>query len=156
MASVIRRMDNLRIRKAQLTDLFAIAAVNLSAFGSTSHPYSLRQNFDLFNDTYLVAELDNQVIGYCLAAIRPGTEEGWILDLAVLSELQGSGIGRQLTKSACELLCSRGVKLVYLTADPNKVHLRKFYESFGFNVERQEADYFGPGKNRLVMRTTLY
>ena len=148
-------MKHLQIRKAQLKDLSAIAAVNLSAFGNPSHPYSLRQNFDLFGETYLVAELDDVVVGYCLSAIQPKTNNAWILDLAVLAERQGSGIGKRLTEAACKLLRTNGVETVYLTVNPNKDYLRVFYEGFGFVIDHEEKAYFGPGNDRLVMRARL-
>lgn len=148
-------MESIQIRKAELQDLPAIAQVNLSAFGNPSYPFSLRQNFDLFQDTYLVAYMEDLIVGFCLSAIKPQTDEGWVLDMGVLREHQGNGIGRALLERALELLRSRGINAAYLTVDPAKLGAKKLYESFGFEVHSEEKEYFGPGKHRLVMRCNL-
>ena len=92
--------ENILIRKTELQDLTAIAEVNFSAYGNKSSPFHLRQNFDLFQKTYLVACLEKQVIGFCLSAIKPQTNIGWVLDMGVLQEHQRKGIGRGLLDHA--------------------------------------------------------
>ncbi|MCB0319729.1 MAG: GNAT family N-acetyltransferase [Bdellovibrionales bacterium] len=154
---MIESKDNLgaQVRKAELGDLHSISEVNLKAFGNSSHPYSLRQNFDLFHETYFVAVIDNKVIGFCLAAIKPRTPESWILNIGIVPELQRKGIGTLLLRRAFKELQERGATTVSLTVDPKKASTQALYARLGFEVVGEETTYYGKDKHRLVMRARL-
>lgn len=146
---------NLVIRKVRLDDLPSIDKVNESAYGHPGNPYCLRQYFDLFHESYLVAESDGSVVGFCIGGIKPHSADGWILDLAVLTEKQGRGIGRKLLEETCEILRSLGVRNLYLTVDPSNIRTLGLYERFNFVAQGEEKSYFGDNRDRLIMRFDL-
>ncbi len=143
------------IRHVKLEDLPVVSEVNKSAYGNPSDPYCLRQYYDLLNETYYVAELDGNVVGFCISAVKPRTDEGWIIDLAISKDNQHSGIGRKLLTNALEVLSNLDVKSVFLTVDPKKENAVQLYRSFNFSVVGEEENYFGDGQHRLLMNATI-
>jgi ribosomal-protein-alanine N-acetyltransferase len=148
-------MRNFKIRNVTLEDLPRISEVNHSAFGSPSHPYSLRQNFDLFSETYYVGILDEQLIGYCLGALKPLSNIGWILDLGLKKEYSGKGLGMEIFRKTCSQMKELGAEEIFLTVAKTKVGLIKKFRENMFIEVRNEDSYFGPGNDRIIMKSTL-
>ncbi|MFJ9019211.1 GNAT family N-acetyltransferase [Streptomyces sp. NPDC102259] len=90
-------------------------------------------------EDYLVAELDDRVIGYvrlapptplaCNAHVRQ------IQGLAVLDEGRGRGVGRALIRAAFEEARRQGARRITLRVLGHNTPARKLYESEGFVVE---------------------
>jgi len=110
------------------------------------------RNFIMPNDDYLqtlldrespffvVALLDGVVIGGLTAHILPSTYfpsgEVYIYDLAVQTEYQGKGVGRQLIASLKEYSTSLGMKEIFVQADIEDQHAVDFYNATGGTAER--------------------
>lgn len=112
----------------------------VAAFSEEENKVIVKLVDDLFLETFrppirhLVAEIDNQVIGYvayspiCLEAGASLT--GYILSpLAVSPEHQHGGVGSSLVKRGIEILSKEGVDVLLVYGDP------KYYERFGFEKE---------------------
>src|SRR5690606_37547358 len=132
----------------------ALTAVEREAFGDEAyHAFFFRQAHDLWPELLRVAEASSgDIAGYVLAApaARPG--EAWVLSAAVRAAHRGRGLGAALMEDVQGVLSSRGARAVYLTVAPGNAGAVRLYRRLGFEVEREEADYFGPGERRLVMR----
>lgn len=86
------------------------------------------------NGQVIVAEFNGQIAGF--AAVVSGELDG----LFVEPDLWGRGIGRALIDQATQEARRRGLALT-VTANPST---RRFYESCGFSVEKEEPTRFGP------------
>lgn len=119
----------------------------VAAFSEEENKVIVKLVDDLFLETFrppikaLVAEIDNQVIGYvayspiCLEAGASMT--GYILaPLAVSPEHQHGGVGSSLIKRGIEILSKEGADVLLAYGDP------KYYERFGF--EKESARSFVP------------
>jgi ribosomal protein S18 acetylase RimI-like enzyme len=102
-----------------------------------------RQSIDADCDAHpagiLVAEAeDGRIVGYITTRLNPETGLGWVPNLAVEPDCQGTGIGKQLMQAALEYLRAAGMthaKIETLTANERG---QAFYPSFGFvEVARQ-------------------
>lgn len=90
-------------------------------------------------EDYLVAEVEDRVIGYirlglptplaCNAHVRQ------IQGLAVLDEGRGRGVGRALIRAAAEEARRRGARRITLRVLGHNTPARGLYESEGFVVE---------------------
>ncbi|NHI01249.1 GNAT family N-acetyltransferase [Oceanimonas sp. MB9] len=141
----------MNIRPATRADLAAVHGLECAAFGEHGYPdFFLRQAWDLWPGSLLVAESENELLGYVLAGRGEVANEGWILSLAVAPAARGRGLGRQLLQVAVTALESQGCKRIKLTVLPDNPALH-LYHSLGFAEAGREEDYFGPGEPRLVM-----
>ena len=146
---------NVAIRKVKLDDLSSISQVNLAAYGHPIDPIILRQYFELFAETYLVAVYEGEIVGFCIGAIKFRTDEGWILDLAVMPSIQKKGVGRKLTNEMLDILQGMEIRSLLLTVNPlNKIAI-DLYKKFGFEPLKIHKDYFGKGSDRILMRVYL-
>lgn len=84
---------------------------------------------------FYVAMIDKKVFGGLTAHVLPSTyflsSEVYIYDLAVETEFQRKGIGRQLTSSLKEYSASLQLKGVFVQADLEDQHAIDFYQATG-------------------------
>ena len=143
----LNRKVKLNIRAAQATDRTSIQKIVTAAFSEGEDKVIVKLVDDFFSETprppikALVAEADNQVIGYVAYSpiyLEAGASMiGYILSpLAVSPEHQHGGVGSSLVKSGIEILSKEGVDVLLVYGDP------KYYERFGF--EKESARSFVP------------
>lgn len=141
----------MKIRTASKEDLAGVYRLEGNAFGDHGYPdFFLRQAWDLWPGSLLVAEEKSELLGYVLAGRGEAATEGWILSLAVAPAARGQGLGRQLLRAAVNALEGQGCRRIKLTVLPDNPALH-LYQSLGFAEAGREEDYFGPGEPRLVM-----
>ncbi|MFD9323175.1 GNAT family N-acetyltransferase [Streptomyces sp. NPDC060053] len=90
-------------------------------------------------EDYLVAELDDRVIGYVRLALptplASNAHVRQIQGLAVLDEGRGRGVGRALIRAALDEARRQGARRITLRVLGHNTPARKLYESEGFVVE---------------------
>ena len=120
-------LNNLSIREMQKADL-AFAAECTAAEGWVSEDLSTLEGFFL-HDPHgcLIAELNKQRLGICVA-ISYG-KSGFIGELIVRPEARGRGVGASLLNHGMQILCERGAEAIYLDGVLKAVGL---YERNGF------------------------
>jgi ribosomal protein S18 acetylase RimI-like enzyme len=130
-----------------------ILAIERAVFGSEGFdPYFIRMIPFLFGRTCTIARDRDRAIGYSLGAIedRP-PNEGWLLSVAVLRGYERRGLGRALSTRCVELLRGNGAKAIKLTVAPDNVAALRIYSRLGFREVGRRPDFYGPGKDRLLM-----
>lgn len=78
-----------------------------------------------------------------------------LYSIAVLTEFQGSGIGRKLIDYCIDMARARGYDKISLEADAENTALIEWYRSFGFIQTGTIADYYEEGKNAVKMSILL-
>jgi ribosomal protein S18 acetylase RimI-like enzyme len=66
-----------------------------------------------------------------------GLSQGWVMDIAVLKEYRGQGVGRILMTAAEKYCRQRGIEYLGLAVSTHNVQALKLYESMGFIEERK-------------------
>lgn len=125
------------IREARDADLDDLLRVELLAFGREDEANLVA---DVLRDPTalpllsLLAERDGRCVGHVLftaielvGAATP-VACSILAPLAVLPEVQGTGVGRGLIEEGCRILAARGVSLVFVLGDPD------YYGRFGFEA----------------------
>lgn len=83
----------------------------------------------------LAASIDGRTVGGLTAHTIPLTvaeaSEVFIYDLAVVSEHQRQGIGRQLVTTLRSLAAAAGISVVFVPADNEDAHALDFYRAVG-------------------------
>jgi ribosomal protein S18 acetylase RimI-like enzyme len=79
----------------------------------------VRQTSEICADTFLVATLDKEIVGYSVGTcVQQDPCEAWILRLGVREHQRRNGVGTILLNELIELLFSKGVRGVRLTVSP--------------------------------------
>ncbi|MBF6329627.1 GNAT family N-acetyltransferase [Nocardia transvalensis] len=133
-------------RPAEFTDLEAIAAIEDEVFDEPYRYLMLRQLFDLHGSQWLVAELDDAVIGYALTLEKNG--RALLFTFAVANQFQCRGYGRALLEHALRRSRELGAEVEYLTVRPDNLPASNLFKQAGFEFIRHDEQYFGPGEPR--------
>lgn len=131
---------NKTIRHVQDSDLNAIQKVIETSFSDEENTVISNFTADLFRETTtppiksLVAEVDNQVIGYVsyspIFLKSDSCISGYVLaPLAVSQEHQKQGVGSNLINSGIDMLTDDGIDVLLVYGDPD------YYGRFGFKEE---------------------
>jgi ribosomal-protein-alanine N-acetyltransferase len=141
------------IRAATLADIAPIAELDESVFGMSAYgPTTVRQLLDLFGELCFVAENGSgTIVGYCMGGVASRDRIGWVLVLAVVGSERRRGVGRNLSESTISALEGSGAAALRLTVEPSSSAAIALYTSLGFQHDKVERDYFGPGHPRIVM-----
>ncbi|HSM23271.1 MAG TPA: GNAT family N-acetyltransferase, partial [Anaerolineaceae bacterium] len=86
----------------------------------------------------LIAEIDNQPVGICIAT--PYAHTGFIGELIVDHPYRKQGIGFSLMENAIEFLTARDIKTIFLDGVQNAVQM---YKSLGFLPLYRSLRFFG-------------
>jgi ribosomal protein S18 acetylase RimI-like enzyme len=143
------------IRPCRIDDLPRVQALDAVSFG-THHlfpDFVLRQYLDLAGPCFLLAERDDELLGYVLGAPSAAGDEptGWILSAATAPKARGQGVARLLGQAVLNEFVRRGIRRVLATVSPENQSSQRAQAALGFRTIAREADYLGPGEDRLVM-----
>ncbi|MGL5361111.1 MAG: GNAT family N-acetyltransferase [Shewanella sp.] len=140
------------IRPVLKSELPAVYELERAIFGEHCYPdFFFRQAFDCWPEHFWVAVDDaGAVLGYLLCAQSGDPESMWILSVAVSAAKRGQGLGRSLL-AQCIAALPPAARRLYLTVDPHNP-AQGLYRQLGFVATTHEADYFGVGAERIVMR----
>ena len=91
---------------------------------------------------FIAEEEEKQSIGYLVLHTSSreeltGVVQGWIMDLGVLPEQRGKGVGLVLLKAAENHCREIGVPYLGLAVSSHNVRALRLYEQFGFAEERK-------------------
>ncbi|NOV03842.1 GNAT family N-acetyltransferase [Paenibacillus planticolens] len=88
-----------------------------------------------------VAEEDNRCTGtYVLLPTRPETVE--LVNIAVVEEMQGRGIGKQLVLHAIQTAKTRGYKTIEIGTGNSSIGQLALYQKCGFRIVGVDLDFF--------------
>lgn len=106
----------------------------------------------------LVAEAGAVVVGYICYGLAPLTEGTWdIYWLAVAPRQQRQGIGRRLLAAAEDKIKEAQGRLILIETSslPGYERTRRFYQSQGYAVVGQIADFYAPGDDEVIFQKRL-
>lgn len=88
-----------------------------------------------------VAEIDSQIVGvYVLLPTRPATVE--LVNVAVIEEKHGRGIGKQLVLDAIRNAKTRDYKIIEIGTGNSSIGQLALYQKCGFRIIGVELNYF--------------
>lgn len=88
-----------------------------------------------------IAEIEQQIIGvYVLLPTRPGTVE--LVNVAVVEEQHGRGIGKQLVRDAINVAKINGYKIIEIGTGNSSIGQLALYQKCGFRIVGIDIDFF--------------
>lgn len=154
-------MEAIKVERAEIEDYLAIAALDRVAWRQHRDGDFIPDGDHVWRQwcehAYVyVARMDggvensNSAIVGAVLAFRCLSETFCLHKAIVGFEHRGKGIGSLLFKALLAEL-DRGGHSCFLTVDPVNEAAKKLYLKWGFESSEIQYDYYGPGKNRLVM-----
>ena len=152
----MKLINNLKIRSFELPDLNSVFIIDKESFGEDCYPFFFfRQAYDMFNDLFVIAEINGEVVGYIIGSIIHNSQAGWIISMAVKKNYRKKGIATQLIQNLVDLFSKYKITKIYLTVDPENFDALNLYQKIGFINEKSSKDYFGKGNDRIVMHMEI-
>lgn len=154
----LNRTHDITVRPFTPRDLAQCTNVEQAVYGSGAYSrYFFRQLHDLNPALVWVAEdrRTGKIVGHLCAAIGRGGQVGWILNTAVLAHYRRQGIGRMLMECGVAELRAAGVRQMLVTSEPDNDAAIRLYERLGFRAAHTAPDYYGDGRDRLILECLL-
>jgi len=105
--------------------------------------HELIQLFASDEETCLVAEREDQIVGFALGRImekpRSAWRYGWLLWLGVDPRCQGGDIGKRLLKQLTDLFIERDARIMLVDTDEHNERALRFFRKHGFSQERKHV-----------------
>lgn len=146
-------MLDLVIRQGTLSDVQAIMALEQ---GSIEHPWESKAIETLITDsnkTCLIAELDGTIAAYVGA--ESVLDESNIGNIVTHKDFRGRGIATRLFDALLKELKEQGIAKVFLEVEHDNAPAIALYEKSGFTKYGHRRDYYGPGKDAVLMSKEL-
>ena len=142
------------IRRASLSDLDAIAEIEEKSFSTPWSVNSLKESLSDDRYTFLVADVGGDVVGY--GSILPVLDECDLLNIAVLPELRGQGLGKALMNALISEAKNMGVAYMHLEVRESNENAIGLYRSLGFETDGIRKNYYKmPLENAVLMTKAL-
>jgi ribosomal protein S18 acetylase RimI-like enzyme len=148
---------DLCIRLAERNDFDAMARLADLTLPDRMNQHELKKYFELFPELIFKAMNGSELIGFACAGVDMYRTTGWLLFNNVMGSYQGNGIGKRLIQARLDALQKISeVSQILVTVNENNTPSLKALFAFGFQIERVEQNYYGPGKHRSVLKLPVY
>ena len=88
-----------------------------------------------------IAEIEEQIVGvYVLLPTRPETVE--LVNVAVVEEQHGRGIGKRLVMDAVKVAKTKGYKTIEIGTGNSSIGQLALYQKCGFRIVSVDTDFF--------------
>lgn len=148
---------NWSIREAHESDLAEIMKLEHASFGSDSwSETNMRAELTEHHTYYLVAEIEDQLVGYAGLSKLPSSEQSDIQTIAVTATQRGTGLGRELMHRLIARAKELGASELFLEVRADNPIAQKLYRKLGFVQIDLRKNYYRPdGVDAIVMRLDL-
>lgn len=136
------------IRRAVINDIDSILSIERVSYDT---PWNRDHfEFEIYNEhaVFLIYEEAGKVAGYIVGWSLSGEVD--IANIAVDINFRQCGIAKKLIEDF--FACIAKPFSVFLEVREDNVAAKKLYEKFGFSIYGKRKDYYGAGKNALLMR----
>ena len=99
---------------------------------------------------YVVATLDNEIIGYGGAAIAGDVVD--IHTLTVIPKFRRQGIATEMLQQLENWATSKGISTFMLEMREGNLEAQPLYEKYGYSIISRRDNYYSPGIHALIMR----
>ena len=145
-------------------DLDAVMSINRVCLPENYAPYFFLDTFNTLPEGFIVAESQNQVVGYIMCRLEHGfsdvrklrfARKGHIVSVAVIPEFRNSGAGYSLVQQALGAMVANHVDESYLEVRVNNYPAINLYKKLGFQITRTIPRYYFDASDAYVMSKLL-
>lgn len=145
-------MDNLQIFDMTFDDFYKLVPIYNSKFDDFWKPSILKSELENINSKYIVAKLDNTVVGF--AGIWFSVDDAHITNIAVHKDFRHNGIGSILLEELIKLAKQHNKSSLTLEVSTKNEYAQKLYEKYNFENLGIRKKYYDGIQDAYIM--TLY
>lgn len=105
--------------------------------------YEVAYLFSSESELSLTAELNGEVVGFCLSTTvekpKAPWRYGYLIWLGVSEEFQKTGVGRKLVRELISRMKARKVKFMLIDTEETNAGAIKFFRKMGFEVRHKQT-----------------
>ena len=145
----IKEENKIIFRKMMLKDINAVYEIFRESIKSHWSIEELTK--ELYNDLayYLVAEIKNEIIGFCGAWLV--LEEAQITNIAVRNDKRNLGVGKLLFNEFIKNLLEKEIDVIYLEVRESNISAQNFYLGLNFLKIGLRKKFYSDGENAILM-----
>jgi len=153
-----------KLRKFEPDDLQDVMQINRVCLPENYTDMFFIDLHERFPQTFIVAEEDNEILGYIMSRIEVGisnfglgglVKKGHVVSIAVLPQCRRKGVASALIKAAMEGMCYYKAKQIFLEVRVTNEAGVNLYKKLGLEVTRNISGYYSDGENAYVMTKKL-
>ena len=162
--AVLNKVGDYDIRLCDREDIEGVMLINSKTLPEHYSDYFYFEILSEFPETFLVAELAGEVVGYIMCRTEYGfshlkrlglARKGHVISIAVLEEHRGKGLGTRLMTTAHEELQKKSASEVYLEVRVSNTEAVTLYEKLGYRTTGRLEAYYKDGEPALLMASPL-
>ncbi len=157
-------LQTFQLRKFKPDDLQAVMQINRETLPENYSDYFFMDLYERFPETFVVAELEDRVVGYIMCRVEVGLSnfglgglirKGHVVSIAVLPRSRRKGVAQALINTALEGMQYYKAKQCYLEVRVTNDAGIALYKKLGFEVSRTIHGYYSDGEDAYVMSKKL-
>lgn len=141
--------NNIIIRPMTIDDVDEVYIVEEDCFVDPWSKDSIRKELKNNLARYLVAQLDNKIVGY--VGVWFVVDEGHITNVAVHSDYRGKKIGDRLVKEMVELCKENNLVAMTLEVRASNTVAQNLYRKYGFKMGGIRKEYYSDNKEDAII-----
>lgn len=141
--------NNIIIRPMTIDDVDEVYRVEEDCFVDPWSKDSIRKELKNNLARYLVAQLDNKIVGY--VGVWFVVDEGHITNVAVHSDYRGKKIGDRLVKEMVELCKENNLVAMTLEVRASNTVAQNLYRKYGFKMGGIRKEYYSDNKEDAII-----
>lgn len=156
--------ETFKIRRFAMSDLKSVMNINRVCLPENYTDYFFVDLYQRHPETFVVAELDGEVVGYIMCRIEMGlsnfgfgglAKKGHVVSVAVLPQYRRKGVGEALVKEAINGMLKYNAKQCFLEVRVTNTDAVSLYKKLGFEITRTIRGYYADGEDAYVMTKKL-
>ena len=160
MQTGLRRVGDYTIRRCEDTDLTSVVNINMVTLPEHYSYYFFESLLRELPEAFIVAEVDEKVVGYIMCKIEFGfsnfrklgfVKKGHVVSVAVLDQHRGKGIGKALMLEGINGVVSRKSDEIYLEVRISNTQAIRMYQKLGFQIKSRLRSYYRDGEDAYLM-----
>jgi ribosomal-protein-alanine N-acetyltransferase len=164
LQSILRTVGNYVIRHCEEKDLQFVININMIMLPEHYSEYFFSSLLAELPEAFIVAEINNQIVGYIMCKIEFGfsnfrklgfVKKGHVVSIAVLEAHQGKGVGKALMLEGINGVISRKSDEIYLEVRVSNDNAVQMYKKLGFIIKSRLKTYYRDGEDAFLMAKDL-
>jgi len=162
--AIVAKVGDYQIRRCEREDVPEVININAETLPEHYSDYFYYEILSEFPETFLVAELGGDLVGYLMCRIeyvfshlkRLGlARKGHVVSVAVKEQHRGKGVGTMLMRTSQEAMSKKSATECYLEVRVSNTEAIALYQRLGYRVSGRLEAYYKDGEAALVMATQI-
>jgi ribosomal-protein-alanine N-acetyltransferase len=161
---LLSRVGEYSIRQATSDDIPAVIGVNIQTLPEHYSDYFYYEVLNEHPQTFLVAELKGDIVGYIMCRIELGlsllkrfgiARKGHVISVAVLKSHRGKGLGSRMIEHVLEEMRKGSCRECYLEVRVSNLDAIALYNKLSFKTTGTLQGYYKDGEAAHTMAIQL-